>query len=74
MSYSKFSSGSKLHESALWLHTSVMTLYILDCRFLHAWPPSSIAQNPQEQSVTQGHTMTWRPRLEWNSASITQVG
>ena len=50
----------KLHDSSLWLRASVMTLCILDHEF-HAWAPPSIAQNPKEQSATQGHTMTWRP-------------
>lgn len=60
---SKFSSSSKIHDSSLWLHVSVTTLCILDCGF-HAWAPASAVQNPQEQSIMQGHTMTWRSRLE----------
>lgn len=59
----------KPHDFSLWLHASVMTLCILDCGF-HAWAPSSIVQKPQEQSVTQGHTMTQRPRLEEDTAII----
>lgn len=33
----------------------------------------SIAKNPQEQSVMQGHTMTQRPRLARDTAVTTQA-
>ena len=59
----------KLHDSSLWLCALVMTLCILDHEF-HAWAPPSIAQNPKEQSAMQGHTMTWRPRLESHSQPL----
>lgn len=72
MMCSKFSSGSKTPRLFSIATCISNDLVILDHRF-HAWALSSIAKNPQEQSVMQGHTMTWRPRLERNTAIIAHV-
>lgn len=70
MTRSKFSSGSKTPPLFSIATCISNNLVILDHRF-HAWAP--VAKNPQEQSVMQGHTMTWKPRPEQDTAIIAHV-
>lgn len=72
MTHSKFSFGSKTPRLFSIATCISNNLVILDHRF-HAWALSPITKNPQEQSVMQGHTMTWRHRLEQDTAIIAHV-